>query len=161
MLANPIGQTGALLLQFVGHARPLAQLDHHRIIDRKAAEGLTIGAHCAAKHTGVTAIILGASDGEAIAESVELLGIDGKDKEGMIEKHLHHRPVRGLDRHCDLTRRGFGLLKQPIAQLRKSGSVMREVALIHMSPFDIEQADAVVLRCPIDPDKPLHILDHC
>src|SRR5437870_10726892 len=34
-------------------------------------------------------------------------------------------------------------------------------ALIHMSSFDIKQANTVVLRCPIDPDEPLHIFDHC
>jgi hypothetical protein len=34
LLADPIGQTRALLLQLVGHTRPLAQLDHYRIIDR-------------------------------------------------------------------------------------------------------------------------------
>jgi hypothetical protein len=37
---------------------------------------------------------------------------------------------------------------------------MGEVALIHMSSFDIKQADAVALRRPVDPDEPLDILDH-
>ena len=161
LLANPIGQTCALLLQFVGHARPLAQLDHHRIIDHKPAEGLAVGAHCTAEHTGVAAIILGPGHREAITEAVELLGIDGKDQEGVIEQHLHDRPVRGLDRHCDLSRRGFGLLKQPIAQLRQPGSVMREVALTHMASFDIKQASTMTLRRPVDPDEPLYIVDHC
>ena len=161
LLANPIGQAGALLLQLVGDARPLAQLDHQGIIDHQSADGLAVGTQRAAKHTGVAAVILGASDREAIAETVELLGIDGEDQEGVIEQHLHHGTVRGLDRHCDLSRRGFGLLKQPIAQLCQPGSAMREVALIHMSSLDIKQADAVALRCPVDPDEPLYIVDHC
>jgi hypothetical protein len=29
-----------------------------------------------------------------------------------------------------------------------------------MSPLDIKQANAVALRCPVDPDEPLHIVDH-
>src|SRR5882724_12119114 len=37
---------------------------------------------------------------------------------------------------------------------------MREVALVHTSSFDIEQANAVVLRRPVDSDEPLHIVDH-
>jgi hypothetical protein len=148
------------LLQFVGHARPLAQLDHQGIIDHKPAEGLPIGAQCTAEHTGVAAVILGPGDGEAIAEAVELLGIDREDLEGVIEQHLDDRSVRGLDRHGDLARRGFGLLKQPIAQLRQPGSAMREVALTHMSSLDVEQANAVALRCPVDPDEPSYIVDH-
>ena len=47
------------------------------------------------------------------------------------------------------------------AQLRKPGSAMREVVLTHLPSVDIKQADAVALRCPIDPDEPLHIVDHC
>ena len=70
LLADPIGQPCALLLQLVGHARPLAQLDHHRIIDHKSTEGLAVGAQCAAEHTGVAAVILGPGDREAIAETV-------------------------------------------------------------------------------------------
>jgi len=38
---------------------------------------------------------------------------------------------------------------------------MREVALTHMSSLDIEQANTVALRCPVDPDELLYILDHC
>jgi hypothetical protein len=29
-----------------------------------------------------------------------------------------------------------------------------------MSSLDIKQADAVALRRPVDPDEPLHIVDH-
>jgi hypothetical protein len=79
----------------------------------------------------------------------------------MIAQHLHDGAVLGLDRHGDLSRCGLGLFKQPITQLRQSGSAMREVALIHMSSFDIKQANAVALRRPVDPDEPLHIVDHC
>jgi hypothetical protein len=121
---------------------------------------MAVGAQCAAEHTGVAAVILGACDSEAVAEPVELLGIDREDTELVIEKHLHHRPVRGLDRHSDLARCNFGFLQQPIAQLRKPGSTMGEVALIDMASLDIEQANAVALRCPVDPDEPLHIVDH-
>ncbi len=122
---------------------------------------MKVGAHCAAEHTGVAAVILGPGHREAIAETVELLGIDGEDPEGVIEQHLHDRSVRGLDCYCDLSRRGFGPLKQPISQLRQPGSVMCEVALTHMASFDIKQASTMTLRCPVDPDEPLYIVDHC
>ena len=79
----------------------------------------------------------------------------------MIEQHLHDRSVRGFDRHCDLSRRRFGLLKQPIAQLRQPGSVMGEVVLTHVSSLYIKQASTMTLRCPVDPDEPLYIVDHC
>src|SRR5882724_5841036 len=109
----------------------------------------------------VAAIILGAGHREAITEPVELLGIDGKDHKTMLEQHLHHRAVRRLDRHRDLSRCSLGLLEQPITQLGQSGSAMREVALTGRSSFGIQQANAMALRCPIDPDEPLHVVDHC
>jgi hypothetical protein len=30
-----------------------------------------------------------------------------------------------------------------------------------LSSFGIKQANAMALRCPVDPDEPLHIVDHC
>ena len=161
MLAKAVAKTRALLLQFIGDTRPLAQLDHQRVIESKPPEGAPVGAQRTAKDMGIAAVVLGAGYREAIAEAVELLGIDGKDRESVIEKHLHHRAVRGLDRHCDLCRRGLGLLKQPIAHLRQPGSAVREVALTHMSSLDIKQANAVALRRPVDPDEPSYIVDHC
>jgi hypothetical protein len=152
--AEPVGKTRALLLQFVGHPRPFAQFDHQWVIDRKPTEGHTVGAHCAAEHAGVAAVILGACHREAVTETVELLRIDGEDRKAVLEQHLHDRSVRGLDRNRDLSRRGFGLLQQPIAHRRQPGAVMREVALAYLSSFAIKQANAVALRRPVDADEP-------
>ena len=160
LLAQAIGKTCALLLQFVGDARPLAQLDHHWIVTCKLTEGFPIGAQRACENTGIAAVILGAGHREAVTEAVELLRIDGKDQKPMLEQHLNHWAMRRLDRHGDLSRRGFGFLKQPITQFCQPGSAMRELALTHLSSFGIKQANAMALRRPVDPDEPLHIVDH-
>src|SRR6185369_15675311 len=110
---------------------------------------------------GVTAVILGARDREAVAETIELLGIDGKDRKPVLEQHLHHRTVRHLDRDGDLPRCRRRLLQQPISQFRQSGSAMAELPLTNLSCFGVKQDSAMALRCPIDPDKPMYIFDHC
>jgi hypothetical protein len=115
LLAQAVGQACPLLLQFIGDARPLAQFDHRRVVGRKLPEGLPIGAQRVSEDKGVTAVILGTRGREAITETIELLGIDGKDRKPVLEQHLHHRAMRHLDRHGDLLRCGSGLLQQPIA----------------------------------------------
>ncbi|MGY4498989.1 hypothetical protein ACVWYH_002920 [Bradyrhizobium sp. GM24.11] len=110
---------------------------------------------------GIAAVVLGASHREAITEAVELLGIDGKDRKSMLDQHLHDRAMRHLDRHCDLSRSSPGFLKQPIAQLRQPSAAMGEPMLSYSSSFGIQQANAMALRCPIDPDEPVHIFHHC
>jgi len=61
-------------LQLVGHARPLAQLDHHRIIDHKPAEGMRVGAQCAAEHTQSTPELLALELRESLDALTQLLG---------------------------------------------------------------------------------------
>src|SRR5262249_54864444 len=63
----------------------------------------------------------------------------GKDHKAMLKQHLNHGAMRRLDRHSDLSRRGFGLLCQP-------GSAVRELVLTHLSSFGIKQANAMALR---------------
>ena len=98
-------------------ARPFAQLDHQRIVDRKTPEGLPIGAQRMAQHMGVATVVLGARHREAITEAVELLGIDREDLKPTLQQNLNHRPARRLDRHRDLPGVRSGRLDQPITQL--------------------------------------------
>src|SRR5512144_3365103 len=110
---------------------------------------------------GVAAIVLGAGHREAITEAVELLGVDGKDHKAMLQQHLDHWAVRRFDCHRDLSRRSLRLLKQPATQVRQSSPAMHELALTNRPSLGIKQADAMALRCPVDPDEPLYVIDHC
>ena len=101
LLAHAVGQTTALALQILGHPRPFAQLDDHRVVDRQAPEGVAIGAQAVGLDMGVAAIVLGAGDGEAVAEPIELLGIDRIHLETAFQQCFDDRAVRHLDRHRD------------------------------------------------------------
>jgi hypothetical protein len=57
LLAHAIGQTTALLLQVVDHARPLTQLDDHRIIGRQDTERMAVGAQAVGQHPCIAPVI--------------------------------------------------------------------------------------------------------
>jgi hypothetical protein len=76
----------------------------------------------------------------------------------VIEQHLHHGAVSGLDRDRDLSPR-VGLLDQLFMQVRQPGCAMREVALTHTSSHSIERANAVALRYPV-PTNYCTFVDH-
>ncbi len=120
------------------HARPLAQLDHQRVVERQLTKGTTIGAQRVGQDTGVTAVILGTRDTEPITEAIELLRIGGEDLEAALQKHFHHRSMRRLDRDRDLRWLRFAPLNQPGAELRQAGAIMRHIALGHVPPIGIE-----------------------
>jgi hypothetical protein len=44
LMVDLIGQPRALLRQLIRHARPLTQLNHHRIVDGQAPQGGPVGA---------------------------------------------------------------------------------------------------------------------
>jgi hypothetical protein len=81
LLADAVGQPVTFLLQVLGHAGPLAQLDHDRVFDCKPAKAMPVGSQRVAEHVGVPAVVFGAGDGEAIAEAVELFRVDRIDLE--------------------------------------------------------------------------------
>src|SRR4030095_4465250 len=103
------------------------------MVGRKLPEARTTRAQRAAEHMGVAAVVLGTSHREAITETIELFGIDGKDHKTVLEQHLRHRAARQLARHADLPRYAPGLLQQPVTQLCQPGSAMGELALPHTS----------------------------
>lgn len=70
LLADAVGEPVAFLLQVLGHAGPLAQLDHDRVFDREPAEAMPVGSQGVGEHVGIAAVVLGAGDGESIAEAI-------------------------------------------------------------------------------------------
>src|SRR5262249_5802500 len=149
-----------LLLQLVMHARPLAQLDHPRIVGRQAAKGVPIGAQRMPQHVGVAAVVLGTGNTEAITKAVELLGIDGEDLEPTTQSCLDEWPAPRLDRYRDRLRLSSSRLHQPGAQLQQPGSIMPDDALGNLLTLGIEQADMVLLTRPIETYEPANLVTH-
>ena len=75
LLADAVGQAHALLLQLLGQARPLAQLDHARVADGHAPEQVRVGAQPGGRDPGVAPVVLGPGDADPVAQAVELLGV--------------------------------------------------------------------------------------
>src|SRR3546814_11003912 len=94
LLAQPVGQPHPLVASLLGDARPLPQLDHRRIERIERAQALRIGAQGAGQHLGVPTVILGAGRREAVAEAVELLGIDGVQAQAPRHQAFTHRSKR-------------------------------------------------------------------
>ena len=160
LFAHPVGEAGPLLLQLVGQARPGAQLDDQRIIESEAAEAMRIGPQGIAEHLRIAPIVLGAGDGEAVAEAVELLGIDGVDEEAALEQRLDHGAVADLDGDGDRARLGAAAGHQPVAEFGKSGAAMGDLALADDPARSIEQADLMFAARPVDAGEPCCFAHH-
>ena len=104
LLAQAVGEAIALGTEILGDTRPLAQFDDDGIGDREQSEAARIGAQGRGHHFAVAAVVLGAGQGEAVAEAIHLLGVDGVDLEAALNQRLDHGAVRHLDRNMDLRR---------------------------------------------------------
>src|SRR5271165_986085 len=131
-----------------------------RVRDLQAAKQMAVGPETVRRGTGVSPIVLGAGDAETISQTIKLLWIDRMDAETPIQKHIHDRAMRHLDRDRDRacrTRNGLN----PIGQLRKPGAAMPKFAFAHDTTSGIENADLMFLRTPINGGKPLEgLLTH-
>ena len=66
------------------------------------------------KNEGVAPIVLGAAHRMPVAETVDLLGIDGESGDGVVKKELDDGPMRFLDSHCDALGVLRGQLQKPV-----------------------------------------------
>jgi hypothetical protein len=121
---------------------------------------MRVGAQRIGEHMGITAVVLGAGDREAIAEPVELLWVDRMDPEAALQEKLHNRAARRLDRDGNLPGLCCRLINKPVAQLQQLGSCMNHVALGDVPSGGIEHAHPVLLRCPVDTNEESNVISH-
>src|SRR6266436_5798614 len=160
LLTHAAGQTSAFLLQLVGHPRPLAQLHNHWLVVRQAPKGVPIGAQAVGQHVSVAPVVLGAGHGEAVAEPVELLGIDPIHAKTAFQQGFDDRAVRHFDCHPNDLGRGAGAGNQPITQLLDPRAAMRNGSLAQTLSASIDQANLMTLARPVDTDKPCNLFRH-
>jgi hypothetical protein len=96
LLAHAVGEPIALLLQILGHARPLAQLNDNGVLGDNLAEAMAVGAHGIAEHMRIAPIVLRPGDSETVAEAIELFRVDRVDREPSFEQGRNNRAVRYL-----------------------------------------------------------------
>ena len=160
MLADAVGEPVAFLLQVLDHAGPLAQLDHDRVFDREPAEAMPVGSQGVGEHVGIAAVVLGAGDGESIAEAVELLGVDRIDLETALQQDFDDGTVRHLDRHGDRGRLFAARCHQPVAHLGEACSPVREGSLADNLSIGRDEADLMGLARPVDAAEKSNIGTH-
>jgi hypothetical protein len=115
---------------------------------------MAVGAQGIGEDVRIAAVVLRAGDGEAVAEAVELLGVDRMDRKAALEQGLDHRPMRHLDGHRDRRGLAAGPGEQPLAQLGEAGAAVRKGRLAEDPAGGINEADLVRLAGPIDADEP-------
>ncbi len=152
LLAQPIGEAAEFLLQVVFEARELPQLQEEGMLGFKPPEGREVGGKGGRQDLSVAPIVFGAGDREAIAEAVELLGIEGKDVEAPGEEDIDNRPARHLQRDSHGLDGAGGQLRQPVGKALKRRSLMAHLALPHDPALGIQHHNAMLLSRPVDPD---------
>lgn len=92
----------------------------------QALKAVAIGTQRLGKHKGVAPVVLGATHGIAVAESVDLFGIDGENGDTTLEKGFDHGAMRFLDRHRDALDIFSGEVQEPVECGCKSYGTMLE-----------------------------------
>jgi len=85
--------------QFQVSAVEFAETNDLREIDRDGTEGGAVGTQGRGDAPGVTVVILGAAGGVAIAEAIELFGVEGEDSKAAFHQGFDHGAARCLDPH--------------------------------------------------------------
>src|ERR1700730_7598825 len=108
----------------------------------------------------VAPVIFGTRHGEAVAEPIELLGIDPIDAKTAFQQGFDDRTVRHFDGHPNDLGRGAGAGNQPSAQLLDPRAAMRNGSLAQAFSAGIDQANLVALARPVRAPKPCTLFRH-
>ena len=104
LLAQAIAEPGEVVEEILVEAREVAHLNDERILGRLPTEGRLIGPQGIGENEGVAAIVLGAGDGMAIAEAIELLGVEREHGEAAFEQDVDDGAAGHLDGDRDAVR---------------------------------------------------------
>src|SRR5713226_8803272 len=161
LLAQAIGERGALAAEVLCDARPFPEFDDGGIGGGELAEAMRIGAQGRGHHQGVAAVVLGAGHRVAVAEAVHLLGIEGMDGEAALDQRLDHRPMRHLDGDVDLAGLGGAAgRQQPGHHLGQALAGMLEDFLADVAALLIDEPHMVALAGPVDTAIPSFLIAH-
>src|SRR3546814_8331030 len=97
---------------------------------------------------------------EAVAEAVELLGIDGVQAKAPRHQAFHHRSMRCLDRHRYFLRPRARDREDPLRHGGQAGAVVREAARSQPDTSRVAPMDLMILRAPIDTREPALLMFH-
>ena len=141
-------------------ARPLPQFNDDGIGDGKRSEATQIGAQGRGHHLGVTAVVLGTGQREAVAEAIHLLRVDGVNLEAALDQRLDHGAVRDLDCDMDLGWYAAARRRQPDRHLGETLAAVPENFLADPAAVLVRQENMMALARPIDASIPSSFINH-
>ena len=122
-------------------------------------ERVAVASQRITERTGIAAVVPGAGWRKAVPEPVQLLRVEGVEREAAFHQGLHHRPMRNLDGDPDGGQFGVRRGDEPVRHLRKPGAAVPESPFSQDRPFAVDDAGLVGFRAPVDPHealKPFH-----
>src|SRR5579859_2296774 len=151
LFSKLIGKAILFLTDVILESREVAQPDEGGVVQAHGVKAMQVGAERVGQHEGVAAVVLATGRRIAIAETIELLGIDGEHHETMLHQSLDHGAPRNFDGHRNLSWQSQGLGAQPIDEVRQTAGAVFDPALTDYRPLPIEETNPVSLGSPIDP----------
>jgi len=160
LVPQPVCQPDTLYLEFFIDARPFPELDNERLGNGQFAEQPHVGPEAVRQHIGIKAVILRPRDREAIAEAVELLGVNGIDVDAALEQCFDDRAMRCLDGGMHLTGLAAARLQKPGDHIAESNATMSKLTLPDLLASVIAERDDMLLRSPVNTDEPFSFFVH-
>jgi hypothetical protein len=84
LFAQTIGQPNGLAPEILIDSREFTQLNHERIVQTDPTEAGSIATQRVTQHERIAAVVLGAGNAMAVAETIKLLGVDGVKMKSML-----------------------------------------------------------------------------
>lgn len=106
----------------------------------QALKAVAVGPERIGENEGVPAVVLGAAHRMSVAETVDLLGIDGKNGNTVVEKGLDHRPVRFFNGGGEPVGFLFCRRQEPINGFRQSLGTMSKTSFSDRLSVGIDEA---------------------
>jgi hypothetical protein len=145
-----VGEAPEFFVELRVDPAQLSESNDEWLIDAEFPEMVDIGAKRVRQDEGIEAVVLGAGHGMAVAEAVELLGIDGIDVNATLEQGFDDGAVGQLD--GDGTSNGLrvAMLEKRIDETVDSHGGMLDAKFGQFTAVLVEQTDLVELTAIVD-----------
>lgn len=119
---------------------------------------MAIGSESIGEDEGVAAVVLGAAQRVTVAESVDLLGVQGEDGQATSEKGFDDGPVRLFDGDGKVVGLAFGQAHKPGDGIQKTFPTVSEAALSDELALGIENTSLMKPAAKIDANEELEVV---
>jgi hypothetical protein len=137
---------------FAGDQQPTHGNDFRRW-KLQALKAVAIGPESVGENEGIAAVVLGPAHRMSVAETVGLLGVDGKNGDTAFEKCFDYSPVRFFNGHSKSIDFLICHFQEPIHRFRQSLGTMSKASFSDKLCVGIDDACLVKPLAEIDADE--------